>query len=491
MFIRSDQAGPIYQQLYRWMREAILRGELQPGARLPATRTLAQDAGVSRNTILLVYDQLRAEGYVEGHVGAGTFVARELPDDVLRPPPPRSAHPEAVADGAALGISAYAKRAQIILSPSMAPSVPNVRFDFRYGLPGVAEFPRDIWRRLLARQARRFSSETSRYAHPAGLARLRQVIADYLRRARAVDCTEDRVIVVNGSQQALDLIARTLIDPGDKVLVEEPHYLGAREVFQAAGADLVPCPVDGDGLDIERAPPAAATARLAYVTPSHQFPTGAVMPLARRLALLAWARKTRAYVVEDDYDSEFRYGGRPVEAVQALDTAGQVIYVGTMSKTLFPSLRIGFLVLPPALLKPVLAIKHLSDRHTPTLPQSVLADFIAEGYFERHVRRARTQNARRRATLLEALARTFGDGVTVQGSNAGLHLVAWFPDRPAADTAKIVATAAAAGVGVYPISPYYLSAPQSAGLLLGYGAMSERDIDAGIRLLGRALGRGN
>ncbi len=487
MFIRSDQAGPIYQQLYRRMREAILRGELQPGARLPATRTLAEDAGVSRNTILLVYDQLRAEGYVEGHVGAGTFVARELPDDVLRPAP-RAARVDEAAPPA-LGISAYANRARIILSPVAAPSAANLRYDFRYGLPGVAEFPRDIWRRLLARQAKRFSSETSRYADPAGLPRLRQVIAEYLRRARAVDCDESRVIVVNGSQQALDLIARTLIDPGNRVLVEDPHYLGAREVFQAAGARLVPCPIDDDGLDIDRAPKAAGQARLAYVTPSHQFPTGAVMPLARRLALLAWARKSGAYVIEDDYDSEFRYGGRPVEAVQALDTTGQVIYVGTMSKTLFPALRIGFLVLPPPLVKPVLAIKHLSDRHTATLQQSILADFIGEGYFERHVRRARTQNARRRAALLDALARIFGDKVVVQGSNAGLHLVAWFRDRPAVDTAKIVDAAAAGGIGVYPINPYYLSEPPSAGLLLGYAAMSEREIDAGIRLLGRVLER--
>jgi len=486
MFIRADQAEPIYQQLYRRLRESILKGELAPGAQLPATRVMAGEAGVSRNTVLLAYDQLRAEGYVEGHVGAGTFVARELPDDV---PAPRT-RPKRAEPGTqepALGISAYAERARIIHAPSMAPTVRSIRHDFRYGLPGVAEFPRDTWRKLLARHARRFSIATSRYAEPGGLPRLRQVIAEYLRRARAVDCDESRVVIVNGSQQALDLIARMLIDPGQSVLVEDPQYLGAREVFLAAGAKLLPCPVDDDGMDIERAPKAAGAARLAYVTPSHQFPTGAVMPLARRLALLAWARKTRAYVVEDDYDSEFRYGGRPVEAVQALDAEGRVIYVGTMSKTLFPSLRIGYVVLPPALLQPFLAIKHLSDRHTSTLQQSVLADFIGEGHFERHVRRARTQNAKRRAALLGALQQAFGDRVTVQGSNAGLHMMLWFPDQPASDTPEIVAAAAAAGVGVYPVDPYYLGAPPAAGLLLGYAALTEREIDAGIRQLRRAL----
>jgi len=482
MFVRPDLPEPIYQQLYRRLRESILKGELVPGARLPATRVLASDAGVSRNTVLLAYDQLRAEGYVDGQVGAGTFVARELPDD--GPTPPARQKP---AKAASLGVSAYAARAQMMPAPTMAPPPRRIRYDFRYGLPGVAEFPRDVWRKLLARHARRVSVATSRYAAPAGLAPLREAIADYLRRARAVDCDAEGVAIVNGSQQALDLIARLLVDPGDAVLIEEPHYLGAREVFLAAGARLIPCPVDADGLDIERAPKEARKARLAYVTPSHQFPTGAVMPLARRLALLAWARANRAYVIEDDYDSEFRYGGRPVEAVQALDSAGQVIYVGTMSKTLFPSLRLGYVVLPPALMKPFLAIKHLSDRHTSTLIQLVLADFIAEGHFERHVRRVKAQNAKRRAAVLRTLAEVFGDRVRIEGSNAGLHLMLWFNDRPPGDTAGIVEAAACAGVGVYPVGPYYLGKPRAAGLLLGYAALSEREIEAGIRLLGKSI----
>jgi GntR family transcriptional regulator / MocR family aminotransferase len=484
MFFRPQSTGPIYQQLYRRLREAILAGELGPGARLPTTRALASEAGVSRNTILLAYDQLRAEGYIDGQVGAGTFVARELPDDA----PVRRVRPAIESKAPAkLGVSAYARRAQLIRTPLMAPTARTIRSDFRYGLPGVAEFPRDVWRRLLARHALRFSSQTARYAAPAGLPQLREAIAEYVHRARAVDCTPDRVLIVNGSQQALDLVARVLIDPGDRVLIEEPHYLGAREAFLAAGAKLVPCPVDGDGMAVEQAPKAAKRARLAYVTPSHQFPTGAVMPLARRLALLAWAGQAGAYVVEDDYDSEFRYGGRPVEAVQALDSAEQVIYVGTMSKTLFPALRLGFLVLPPALVEPFRAVKHLSDRHTSTLQQAVLADFIAEGHFERHVRRTRARNAKRREALLGALHAGFGDRAVVQGSNAGLHLMVWFRDRRIEQTEAMIAAAAAAGVGVYPVAPYYLGEPASAGLLLGYAALDEREITAGIRLLAGAI----
>jgi GntR family transcriptional regulator/MocR family aminotransferase len=489
MFIRWDRSEPIYQQLYRQIRESILRGELAPGARLPATRILATDAGVSRNTVLLAYDQLRAEGYVDGQVGAGTFVARDLPDSAPHPPLRSPADMGAARAVPKARLSAYAHRAQMLEAPTMAPIGSAIRFNFRYGLPSVAGFPRSTWRKLVAREAHRLSAETSRYGDTAGLPRLRQVLADYLRRARAVACDPDHILIVNGSQQALDLIARTLIDPGAAVLIENPHYLGAREVFRAAGARLVPCRVDADGLDINAAPKAASYARLAYVTPSHQFPGGAVMPLARRLALLAWARSTNAYVVEDDYDSEFRYDGRPIESVQALDRDGYVIYVGTMSKTLFPSLRIGFLVVPPALRKSVLAIKHLSDQHTSGVLQSVLADFIGEGHFERHVRRMRKQNAERRAALLQALHDAFGEAAVIQGASAGLHLTLRFPDVAEARTKEIIETARSVGVAVYSVSPYYVRTPKSAGLLLGYAALSPQEIRSGILRLGQAFDR--
>jgi GntR family transcriptional regulator/MocR family aminotransferase len=326
------------------------------------------------------------------------------------------------------------------------------------------------------------------YGAPEGSPRLREVITGYLQRARGVQCDPDQVLIVNGSQQALDLIARTLIDPDDVVVIENPNYLGAREVFLAAGARLVPGLVDAEGLNIDRLPPLARRARLIYVTPSHQFPTGAVMPLARRLALLAWTAAHGSYVIEDDYDSEYRYEGRPIEAMQSLDRNGRVIYVGTLSKILFPALRLGYLVLPKPLVDVFRTVKHLSDRHTASLQQDVVTEFVAQGHFERHLRRTRKRNAQRRVALLRVLAREFGDTISVQGANAGLHVLAWFRNRAPEDAEEIVARAEQAGVGVYPVTPYYLDRPPAAGLVLGYAALNANEIDAGITLLAGHLG---
>ncbi len=487
MLFRPEPGEPVYAQLYRRLRDSILSGALPPDSRLPASRELARDSGLSRNTVLLAYEQLGAEGYVEGRRGAGTFVARDLPD----PPPPRRPAGGSSADSRppAPRLSAYAGRVQGPWAPQMRPTPAHIRFDFRYGLPDLGDFPQTVWRRLVARHAVDPDNRAAHYAPTEGLPALRQAIADYLHRARGVTFGAEDVLIVNGSQQGLDLIARLLVDPGDPVLIEEPHYLGAREVFAATGARLLAAPVDDEGLDIATAGPRAGAARLVYTTPSHQFPTGAVMPLARRLALLDWARAQDAYVIEDDYDSEFRYGGRPVEAVQALDRDRRVIYLGTMSKTLFPALRIGFLAVPPALRAPAIALKHVCDRHTPTLTQAAIADFIAEGHFERYVRRARTRNARRREAMLEALGRHFGSRARIQGSNAGLHLMLWFDDTPAEAVPAMVAAAAEAGVGVYPLTPYYQGTPQAAGLLLGYTAMDEAAIARGIDLLAGAIAR--
>lgn len=486
MLFRPEPGEPVYAQLYRRLRDDILSGALRPDSRLPASRHLAQEAGVSRNTVLQAYEQLGAEGYVEGRRGAGTFVAHDLPDQRPAAAPAQTTEDRAPAFPPAPRLSAYARRAQRPWAPQMQPTAAHIRHDFRYGLPDLSDFPQTIWRRLLARHAVDPGNRSAHYAPTEGLPRLRAAIADYLHRARGTTFQAEDILIVNGSQQALDLIARLLIDPGDGVLIEEPHYLGAREVFAAAGARLIPAPVDDDGLDLAAAPP-GDKARLVYVTPSHQFPSGAVMPLSRRLALLEWARAQDAYVIEDDYDSEFRYGGRPVEAVQALDRDSRVIYLGTMSKTLFPALRIGFMALPPGLRAPAVAIKHLADRHTPTLTQAAIADFIAEGHFERYVRRSRTRNAKRREALLSALRRHFGDQVRIQGSNAGLHLMIWFNGLAPARTAEMVARAAEAGVGVYPLDPYFLGAPKEAGLLLGYTSMDERAITDGIGRLARAL----
>jgi GntR family transcriptional regulator / MocR family aminotransferase len=485
VLVRLAPHGPLAQRVYQSLRQAILSGEAGPGARLPSTRTLARDLGVSRNTVLLAYDQLLAEGYLAGRRGSGSYVAAALPDARLAPGAAtrrtslvQPAHPR---------LSAYGRRVTSLGDVPPPQASEDLPYDFRYGVPAVADFPHRRWRRLVGRAARDASPASMGYGATMGQASLRAALAAYLRRVRGVVCDPEQVLIVNGSQQALDLAARVLLEPGDRVVIEEPHYQGARRVFLAAGARLVPGPVDAEGLDVARLPGDAAHARVAYVTPSHQFPLGGIMSLARRLALLDWARRARAYVFEDDYDSEYRYEGRPVEAVQALDTGGRVIYLGTLSKVLFPALRVGYLILPPALIATFRAAKWLADRHTPTLEQSVLAEFIRHGDFERHLRRSRTRNAARRMALLEALATSLADRAEVAGANAGVHLVVWITGLSAHAMPRLVARAAADGVGVYPVAPYYLRPPARQGLILGYASLDEEKIRAGIRRLRRAL----
>ena len=304
----------------------------------------------------------------------------------------------------------------------------------------------------------------------------------HLRRSRAVICDASQVIVVNGSQQALDLIARVLIERGDAVAVEDPQYQGTREVLRAAGARMMPVPVDRDGLRADALP---RQARVAFVTPSHQFPTGAILPLARRLALLDWARRKDAVVVEDDYDGEFRYEGQPLESLQGLDSEGRVIYVGTFSRTIFSALRIGYLIAPKSLVAAFTAAKWLCDRHTATLEQETLAEFIT-GMYERHLRRVRRRNAAHRAALLEAIKEYLGSRVEVAGDGAGTHVVLWPTDQRVAEDA-VIQSAAARGVGVYGIAGYFLGRASRAGLMLGYSRMNERGIREGIQLLAQSL----
>ena len=484
MFITLTGDGALNERLYRGVRKAILDGRLAPGTRIPSTRELSASLGISRNVVVMAFDQLTAEGYIAGRVGAGTFVAATLPEASLAPWRTRRGQNDAAAPPS---LSAYATRVEALapLPPPGRPVHRQLTIDFRYGVPAVTDFAQLIWSRLVARRARRMSIATLRYGRTLGLPRLRTAIAEYVTRARGVAATADRVVIVNGAQQALDLVARLFVDPGDRVAIEEPGYQAARQVFAAAGARLLPIPVDAGGMDVSRLP--RGRVRLVYVTPSHQFPLGHVMPLARRLELLRWADTTGAHIVEDDYDSEFRYEGRPVEAVQGLDRSGRVCYVGTLSKVLFPSLRVGYLVVPESLVPSLASIRFLTDYHTPTFEQEVLADFIAEGHFERHLRRSRAGNARRRAALLAAIADHFGDAAEVSGENAGVHLVLWLKNTPAARLTRIVDAAAARGLGIYPVAPYYMNRPRRSGLLLGYACLTEREIRDGVALLGRVF----
>jgi GntR family transcriptional regulator/MocR family aminotransferase len=325
------------------------------------------------------------------------------------------------------------------------------------------------------------------YSPPGGFPELREVIAEYVRRSRGVRCTPAQIVIVNGSQQGLDLAARVLLDPGSSVLIEEPHYTGARIVFAAASARIVTAPVDDEGLDLPRRALKKQSARLAYVTPSHQFPTGAIMSLSRRLALLAWAERANAYVIEDDYDSEYRYAGRPVESLQGLDRTGRVIYLGTFSKLMFPALRIGYLVLPDTLVRPFVTAKALTDTGSSTLEQLALADFMREGHFERHIRRSRARNATRRAALLDAVATQLRGRAEVSGANAGIHVLLWLSGVRPAQVGVVTKRAAAQGVGVYPVAPFYVHPPERAGLVLGYASLTAEEIQEGIARLAQVL----
>ncbi len=469
-----DGRGPLYLQAYAAVRRAILAGHFAAGERLPSTRALAVELGVSRTVTLKAFEQLGAEGYLIGEKGSGTYVTEALPDGPILAARPRF-------NQSAIAVEPRFSRGglRIIAQGPLVehPRARNLPYDFEYGFAPPEPTSRKAWRRLLARAAK---SGDLDYAPPQGSDRLRAALVQHLERNRGIRCHADQIVVLNGSQQGLDLCARILLDPGDHVLIEDPHYQGARAVLLAAGARLVPVPVDEDGLDVLAARRIRSRPRLAYVTPSHQFPTGAVMPLARRMALLDWAADRGAFIIEDDYDGEFRYQGRPLEAVQALDGRGRTIYVGTLSKVMFPALRLGYVVLPESLVPAFRAGKWLADRHSASLEQEALALFMESGLYEQHLRRMRRRHESRRATLVEAIDHHLGARVTVMGTDAGIHLVLWLHGVQPTELGRVIARAEEHGVGLYSIAPYFLNPPTCAGLLLGYGALDESEIQEGI-----------
>jgi GntR family transcriptional regulator/MocR family aminotransferase len=471
---------PLHRQLYYRLSNAILTRRLAPGMRLPPTRALAAELGVSRNTVVNTFEQLLAEGYIEGKVGSGTFVSRALPDHVLQVRAKSDAPARAMPASVALS-----KRGAIIAA---APASHWQDFGgpraFRTGVPALDEFPFGVWRQLANKCWRTLSREALAYGEPAGYQPLRQAIAAYLGASRGVRCDPDQVIVVAGSQQALDLAARLLLDAGDVVWTEDPGYRGAHGALRAAGARLVPVPVDAEGLRVDVGVAKASNARLAYVTPSHQYPMGVTLSLARRLTLLEWAQRSNAWILEDDYDSEYRYAGRPLTALQGLDNANRVIYIGTFSKVLFPGLRLGYLVVPPHLVDAFIAARAMADRQSPVLDQVVLAEFIAEGFFARHLRRMRTLYAERRATLVDAIARELGGMLEIISEEAGLHVLAQLPKG--VDDRTLSRRAAMRNIEALPLADYALARQARGGLVLGYAALTEREIREGVRQLALA-----
>lgn len=495
-WLELDGDGALNRQVDRALRQAILARRLAPGEKLPSTRALAREIGVARNTVLHAYDQLVAEGFAVVRRGAGTFVAAELPDPGIGETAARAGRRRAAGAGAPLAgpLSDYARRLLRATGPrgaSWSPRRARLPFEFRYGEPAFADLPVDAWCRTVARQARQATRRDLDYGPPGGAPELRRALADYLGKSRGVGCRPEQVIVVHGSQQAIDLTVRLLVGPGDRAVVEEPHYPGHRLALEAAGSEVRAVPVDADGLVVERLPESAV--RLACVTPSHQFPSGAVMPLARRLELLAWARERSAWILEDDYDGEFRYDGRPVASLQGLDGEGRVLYTGTVSKVLFPALRIGYVVAPESLVQAFASAKALADTGGASLEQRALADFMASGAFGRHLRRARVRHAARRRALVEAVEEFLGDRVELVGANAGLHVVMWLRGGRRIASPRVAdawrARALRLGVGVDPIRRFYRRPPPRGGLLLGYGSLREDEIREGIRRLTDALDR--
>ncbi len=461
--IRLDPAGGLSRQLYRALRERILDGRLARRARLPASRDLAALLGISRNTVTRAFDQLYAEGYIEGRVGAGTFVA-----DLREPPAVAPALASGPEPGPAL---------RLLAEHRLNPRPEGPPRAFRVGVPAFDLFPFETWARLSARFWRRPPMHVLGYGDPAGDRRLRELVAAYLRSSRGLACEPEQVLITCGSQQAISLCAQLLLQPGERVAVENPGYRAAGHAFAVAGGQLCGVPVDSEGLDtaaLER----LGACRLAYVTPSHQYPTGVTLSLARRLELLAWAERHDAWVIEDDYDGEYRYRGVPLAPLASLDRQGRVLYVGTFCKIAFPALRLGYLVLPKALVEPFAQRRALDMRHSEIGTQAVMAEFIAAGHFQRHVRRMREAARSRRDALLQGWPPVPGCA-PLPMVEAGLHLSV--PVASLARERELIAQAAAVGVEINALSGYWLpdsATPEDdrAGLVLGFAAVPEAQI---------------
>lgn len=481
------ERGGTTRRIYEALKAQVLGGVYGPRDRLPSTRALAAELGVSRTTVSAAYEQLFSEGFLESRPGARARVAlsRPLPGGdrsslsaEAGPVPPGALRLSRF--GAALGEGP-------VWTP---PGQGGLIADFRYGDLSAADFPAESWRQAVNAALRRRKPRLA-YDDPGGSMDLRAALEGYLWRARGLRCAPEQIIIVNGSQQGLDLAARVLLDPGDRVAMEDPGYAMARRAFATAGAQVVPVAVDEEGIRTE-ALAGLGEVRLAYVTPSHQFPLGSVLSARRRQALLTWSAEAGAYVIEDDYDGEYRYDIRPIPPLHTMADARHVIYLGTVSKSLSPTLRLGYLVVPPALAPVFAAAKQLVDRHSPVLEQEALAGMIASGAYERHIRRSRRNNGRRREALLAALEAKLGDRVTIAGADAGLHVVVWFDQVAKAEEGALIAKARAGGIGLYPVSPLYaendgLYRPDRTGIVMGYASLEVAQIERGVAALAALL----
>ncbi|HVE57735.1 MAG TPA: PLP-dependent aminotransferase family protein [Pyrinomonadaceae bacterium] len=482
----SDRAAsgvPMHRQIYEKMRQAILSGELPAKSRVPASRTLAAQLGVSRMTVVNAYDQLFAEGYLESKIGAGTFVAGELPEDLLQAP--KISAVKTAVFSRELNLSRQGAQLTRNLDGILREHSANKFVPFQNGLTAIDAFPFDTWARIAARWNRHAPPTILLEGDLAGFYPLREAIAAHLKSARGVNCEPGQVIITAGSQQALALISAVFLEPEDEVWIEDPGYTSARSLFALSRAKLIPVPVDKDGLDFKASFEQSKTPKLIYVTPSHQYPLGVTMSITRRLALIETARATGAWIIEDDYDSEYRYAGHPLASLQGLDQNGRVLYVGTFSKTIFPSLKLGCLVVPPDLVDVFTAARMLSGAHSPFIEQAILAEFIAEGHFARHLRRMRTLYEERQKILIDEVRRNLKGLLEINPDDAGMHLVGWLPDN--FDDREVSEKAAAENIRLSPISDHFINKNERSGLVFGYAAFDEKQIRSGITKLTKVL----
>lgn len=481
---RSDSTA-LYRQLYRDLQNAIREGQLSADTRFPATRTLADHLDVSRNTVKNAFDQLRSEGYVYSRVGSGTYVASELPERHTQVNQPDSNLSSLQLANTRARSPSLSERADRVAGLSLSKvENPRTEMAFRPGVPALDAFPIDTWSTLASRRWRSLPANQLVYGDPAGYPPLREAVAEYLRTARGVRCEATQVLIVNGIQQACTLAARVLLNPDDEVYVEDPGFPQLQAAFEAVNARVRPIPVDDEGLtlpaDADETPP-----QMVGITPSHQYPLGMTMPLSRRLKLVEWAARHETWIFEDDYDSEFRYSGEPIAALQGLDNAGRVLYAGTFSKVLFPALRLGYLVVPPDLVDPFIKMRSIADRGSPRVDQMILTDFITEGHFEQHIRQMRTLYATRQTAILEAIDREIGDFIDIDPNDAGLHLIGWLPDG--VDDRAVSDHLAQHDLVALPLSFYSDRSLERGGLLLGYGGVPEEDIYTRVRHMANAL----
>jgi GntR family transcriptional regulator / MocR family aminotransferase len=469
--------GSLYRWLYGELRSAILDGRLRPGARLPATRDLAAAYDLSRATIVTAFDQLKSEGYVEGKSGSGTYVSQVLPEHRLDV---RGPHQETRLPHRRIALSSYARR----LQPFRGTAARPIRA-FRANQPALDLFPTTLWAQVASRRLRRVSAKLLAGGEALGYRPLREAVAAYLNSSRGVKCVADQVLILSGAQEALDRTARILLNPGESVWMEEPGYPGAGVVFRALGARIRRVPIDGEGLALETGRKRWTAPRLVYVTPGHQFPQGVTMSLRRRLALLEWARHAGTLIFEDDYDSEYRYSGRPIPAMQGLDRSGVVIFAGSFSAVLFPALRLGYLVVPAEMVDVFAAAESVSTHHPPLLEQAVLCDFITEGHFARHIRRMREIYAERLSVLLDCAKERLSGELEISSVEAGLQTVGWL--RGGLRARRVAELAAERNVEVVPLDVYASGRSRRQGLILGFAAVDPRELRRGVEELARVL----